>query len=178
MVDAMFLTVFYMCLFLVFLNFFRLMMRFWCVCFHLEEDVTDLAGLIFAVVQFLDEALLGGSDLGELFIGLDIGQLSKLFHSIPLLHIKFLHAALLDLLAEIGQREPEQSEGGCEFGKEEVVFGDEGTDHGNIISCSDSWSEIIDLHERFGVLVKNDWLCWGVNGPGHHFPVVVPADVE
>lgn len=138
MVYAMFLTVFFMCLFLIFLNFFSLLMCFWCASFHFEEDVSDLAGLIFAVVQFLDGALLGGSDLCELFIGLYVGQLSKLFHSIPLLHIKFLHAALLDLLAEIGQREPEQPEGGCKFGEEEVVFGDEGADHGNIISCSDS----------------------------------------
>ena len=107
MVDTVFLCVFRLCLFLLFLHFCGLFMCFWCVCFHLEEDVTDLAGLIFAVVQFLDETLLGRRDLGELFVGLDVCKLSKLFDAITLPHIKFLHAALLDLFTEIGQREPE-----------------------------------------------------------------------
>ncbi len=53
--------------------FRRLFLHLGSVCFHFEEDISDLAGLILAVVELLDGSLLGRGYLGELFVGFDIG---------------------------------------------------------------------------------------------------------
>jgi hypothetical protein len=52
--------------------FRSLLLFFGSVGFHFEEDITDLTGLILAVVELPDGALLGRGDLGELLVGFDI----------------------------------------------------------------------------------------------------------
>lgn len=82
------------------------------VCFHFEEDVSHLTSLILAVVELLDDALLGRGDFGELLIGFDVGQLAELLDAIALPHVQFLHTALLDLFSQVRKREAQQCEGG------------------------------------------------------------------
>lgn len=92
-----------------FLRLFGLLRR---GCFHLEEDVANLACLILAVIELLDDALFGRGDFGELLIRFDVSQLSKLLDAIAFPHVQFLHTTLLDLLAQVRKGETKQRKGG------------------------------------------------------------------
>lgn len=54
------------------LRFSGLRVRMGGVGFDFEEDMTDLASLIFFVMQFLYDSLFGSSDFCELFVRFDI----------------------------------------------------------------------------------------------------------
>jgi hypothetical protein len=106
-----------------------LLLRFWLEGFHFEEDISDLAGLVLAVVKLPDDPLLGRGDFSELLVGLDVGQLPELLDPVALSHVQLLDAPLLDLLAQVGQGEAEAGEGGGETGEEGAVGGEEGANH-------------------------------------------------
>lgn len=69
--------------------------------FDIKEDVTNLAGLIFHIVQFLDDSLFRSCDFCELFIRFYVSKLLKLCDSITFLDVEFFHTSLFDLFAEI-----------------------------------------------------------------------------
>lgn len=84
------------------------------ISFHLEKDVSHLASFIFAVIELLDDTLLGRGDFSELLIGFDVSQLAELLNAIALPHVQFLHTTLLDLFTQVRKRETQQSKGGSQ----------------------------------------------------------------
>jgi hypothetical protein len=114
-------------------RFGRLLVRRRRDSVHFEEDVSDLASLVLAVVQLLDDAFLGRCDFRELFVGLDVGHLLKLADAVALLHVQFLDATFLDLFAEVGEGEAEESEGSGEASEKSELPQGQGSNHSIII---------------------------------------------
>jgi hypothetical protein len=79
-----------------------LMVSLGFIGFYFEEDIANHAGLIFIVIQFLDDALFGRGDFSELLIGLNICDLLELLDMVSLLYVQLLHLPLLDLLPQVG----------------------------------------------------------------------------
>lgn len=92
-------------------NFF-LRNIFIAVGLNLKKDIPDPAHLVLMIVQLPDDSTIRRSDFRELLIGFYISHFIKLADTISLLHVQLPHLALLDLLSEIREVEPQECETG------------------------------------------------------------------
>ena len=77
---------------------------------YFKEQISNLADIFLFVMYFLDDPWIRSCNLGELFIGGDIGNLLKFRHFISLLNVELLDCAFLNFLPQIREIELDKPE--------------------------------------------------------------------